>query len=178
MYLYVRNFGDMPIRTRTKDSHQPDLGMGVHAHKPVARKTTSFWFHNKAFLHARPKKRSARKLAIGEIWSRDMSPKFLTCKSAMIYTDLHRVYIAMAAGDHQIRQNSPMCGNKLTTNQPTNQPTNQLAAVELLFSKIPLLLVELVCLNNISWKDLYITRGYMSILKCLFLKPKSFTSFT
>ena len=81
---HVRNFGNMPIHTRTKDSHQPDLGMSVHAHKPLARKTTSFWFYNKAFLHARPKKRSARKLATGEIWSRDMSPKFLTCVADMM----------------------------------------------------------------------------------------------
>ena len=53
---HVRNFGDMPIRTRTKDSHQPDLGMGVHAHKPLARKTTSFWFYNKAFFTRASKK--------------------------------------------------------------------------------------------------------------------------
>ena len=68
----------MPIRTRTKDSHQPDLGMGVHAHKPLPRKTTSFWFYYKAFLRVQKREAHASKLAAGEIWSRDMSPKFLT----------------------------------------------------------------------------------------------------
>ena len=56
---YVMNAGDMPIHTRTKDSHQSDLGMGVHTHNPLPRKPPVFGFAAR-FFYAHVQKREAQ----------------------------------------------------------------------------------------------------------------------